>query len=134
MVGVVLGAVNVDVHLVGTVEGKLTLAVGLAPGVAVEAFHYAALKHVGIVRDTDTHYLGLGGNLQKCLYAVVGSDVVTSGNHYAFGAYGEVVTLSLCRNFCFVGRYGFVAALADGDADAAAFGRLQAGAQQGYGE
>ena len=43
MVGVVFGPVDVDVELVAPVEVELALAVGIAPGVAVETFDDTSL-------------------------------------------------------------------------------------------
>ena len=115
VVGVVLRAVDIDVHLVASVELELADAVGLAPVVSVEAFHHAALQHVGPVFHGHLHHFGLCGYLQEGLHAVERAVGVVAGNHHFARLHFEVVAFGFCGDFALVGCHGGIAALADND-------------------
>ena len=115
MVGIVLGTVDVDVHLVAAVKFKLPDAVRLAPVVAVETLDNTTLGHVGPVLHRDGHHFGLAGNLLKGLHAVESSLFVVSGNDHAARGDAEVVALGYRGNFTLIGCHGSVAAFADND-------------------
>ena len=55
--GVIFRTVDIDVHLLLSVEVELTQAVGVAPRVAVEAFDDASTLYAGVVCDFTLHDL-----------------------------------------------------------------------------
>lgn len=132
VVGVVLGAVNIDVHLVLAVELKLALAVGVAPRIAVESLDHATLCAGGIVADLHRHHVGLGQYLQQGLHAVVGAGVVGASHDDAVGVHLEVIALSRFGNVGLHGAHGLFALLAHHQADAVV-GQGELLLQQGHG-
>ena len=98
VVGVVLGTVNVDVHLVASVEVQLAEACLVAPGLAVETFHHAAVGNVGIVRDLHHRELAQGEELCQGLHAVVGTAFVVGGDDDVVLVYLQVIAFGLLGN------------------------------------
>ena len=120
VVGVVLGTIDIYVHLVASVEVKLAQAVLVAPGVSVETLHHAALQHVGPVLHLGSHHLRLRSHLQEGLHTVVGARLVVAGNHHLLLTYINIVTLYLVGNLLVVCLHGFVAPFTDNHLDSLA--------------
>ena len=134
VVGVILGTIHVDVHLLLAIEVKLTQTVLMAPGVAVETLYHAPAFHAGPVLHLHLHHLLLCGYLQVSLHAVVGAALVPSGDDYLRGSDLEVVAFGLFGDELPVLGHGLVASLSEGQAyGSLALPHAEVFLQQGHG-
>ena len=117
VVGVVFRTVEVDIHLVPSVEVQLAYAVFLAPGGSVESFYHTPVGHIGIVGHFGKGQFVQSKQLGKCLHAVVSSPFVGSGNDDAVFFYFQEVAFGLLRNPFPVAAYHLVAFCSDVDAE-----------------
>ena len=112
VVGVVLGTIDIDVHLVLAIEVELAQTVLVAPGIAIEALNDTTARNAGPVGDLALHHLGLAHHLQQALHAIVCTVVVLSGNHNLVCRHLQIVTLCLGGNLFLEFLYGLVSLLA----------------------
>ena len=111
VVGVVLGTVHIDVHLVLAIEVELAQTVLVAPGVAVEAFYHAAARNAGPVRNLALHHLGPAHNLQQALHTVECAGLVLTGYHNLVRSNLQIISLCPVRYLLLVFLYRLVSFL-----------------------
>ncbi len=109
VVGVILRAVDIHIETVTTVEIKLAQAVGVAPGVAVEALDHSAHSYHGSHGGVDCR----SRIFQKLLHAVEGSSLVATRYHHFFRAYAQVEAFGSSRYLRGIFLHGLIAGLAD---------------------
>lgn len=131
VVGVVLRAVDVDVHLVAAVEVELAQAVLVAPWAAVESLDAPAEGHVGPVGNLANLEFSLRHHLQQGLHAIVQSAVVGTHDGGTFRRYLQEIALGVRRHGFLVAPHGLVARHAQVQFEGSLFGAL--GGSLGYG-
>ena len=120
VVGIVLRAVDIDVHLVATVEIELAQTVFVTPRTTVEPFDRTTECHIGPVLHGTFFELSLGHHRAQGLHAIIKTAFVTTDEHHAFGRDGQIISLGVLGDeFPVLGK-GFLAHHTQGDAEVAA--------------
>ena len=109
VVGVVLGSVDVDVHLVASVELDLAEASLVAPWRAVKALDRAAEGHVGPVGHRGFLQFALGQRLLQGLQTIEEAHLVATHHHGTLLGELQVVAFGVLGCFGRIFLDGFVA-------------------------
>ena len=95
VIGIVLRAVDIDVHLVATVEIELAQTVLMAPRTTVETFDGTAEGHIGPVLHGAFFHLSLGHHLAQGLHAIIKTAFVTADDHHFFLSDGQIIGIGV---------------------------------------
>ena len=116
VVGVVLGTIDEDVHLLSPHELKETQALGMAVGVAIETLYHAAIGHGRPVANGATWHLACGLHGFERLAGIEQPIAVVSNQHDALRGGHDQIATGAVRDLLAILTYGLVAldALHDG--------------------
>ena len=95
VIGIVLRTVDIDVHLVATVEIELAQAMFVTPRTAVETLDRTAEGHIGPVLHGAFFHLSLGHHLAQGLHAIIKTAFVTADDHHFFLSDGQIIGIGV---------------------------------------
>ena len=95
VIGVVLGTVQIDIHLVATVKVQLAQAGFMTPGGAVETLNHATVGHVRVVGNLGQRQLGKCQQLCQRLHTVVGTARIGTGDDDLILVHLQVIAFGL---------------------------------------
>ena len=96
VIRVILRTVNVNVHLVLSIEIELRESVFLTPGCAIETFNYATESNVREVGDFTSLQLAVLHHCEQRLYAIKSTAFVLRSNNNFLVSHLKVITFCLC--------------------------------------
>ncbi len=115
VIGIILGAIDIGVELIGSIKVKLPQSVGMAPRIAIEALHHASVGALGPVGDLHLCELALSSihELEQGLDSVECTFGVVAGNDDLFGSDTQIIAFSLIGNERRHTLHGFIATATD---------------------
>ena len=124
VIRIIFRTIDVDIHLVATIEINLTQAVFVTPRTTIETFDGAAEFHIGPVLDGASLELSFGNHVAQGLHTIIKSALIATGYDNTLRTHRHVVAFLLLRYEFLKLVDATIAHNTEGDAEVARFGKL----------